>query len=319
MSVKILNTKNEINELAIKTGGQFLKSFHWAEFQRSCGRKVWHLFDDEADSLLVLIKQGAMGVNYLYSPRGVLTEALLQEVSGLARKNNSVFLRIDPENNLESFKSEYTLVETKDTQPKDCWALKLDKTSEELMAGMKSKTRYNIRLAQKKKVEVIRSTDIKDVGIFYKLSEKTAKRQKIRIHPKEYYVKMFKKMSEDNLISLYFAKYEKDVLAANLVINFGQWATYLHGSTSDKYRNLMAPYLLQWQAVLDAKEKGILYYDFGGISPEGKENHSWAGITRFKMGFGGDRFTHPSSYDIVFRSAKYRLYRLLRLINQVIR
>ena len=121
------------------------------------------------------------------------------------------------------------------------------------------------------------------------------------------------------MISIYLAKYKDKVLAANLIISYGKYTTYLHGATSDNYRNVMAPYLLQWQAILDAKNNGYKHYDFGGVAPEGDENHSWSGITKFKLGFGGKRFTYPDSYDIVFKSTLYRLYKLLRFINQAFR
>lgn len=325
MPIKILRSKEEIDQIlkdpacrSLGGGGSFLKSFQWAEFQKSYGRKYWHLYEENTDSLAVLFKQGAVGVNYFYSPRGKLTRELLEEVAKLAKQEHCVFLRIDPENEIENLRNEYKLIKTKDVQPQNSWVLKLDKDSEKLLSDMKSKTRYNIRLAQKKKLEVLRSTDIKDLGIFCKLSEKTAKRQKIRIHPKSYYQKMFKAFQEGEL-NLYLARANNQVIAANMVIFFGKWATYLHGSTSDKYRNLMAPYMLQWQAILDAKERGCKYYDFGGVAPAGQEDHPWSGITRFKMGFDGERFTYPVSYDIVFKPVKYRLYQLLRLLNQVVR
>jgi lipid II:glycine glycyltransferase (peptidoglycan interpeptide bridge formation enzyme) len=92
------------------------------------------------------------------------------------------------------------------------------------------------------------------------------------------------------------------------MIYFGDTATYLHGASSRERRELMAPHLLHWTAMMDAKSWGFRTYDFWGVAPEGVEGHSWAGITRFKRGFGGKYVAYPGTYDVPVDRFWYGLY-----------
>src|SRR3989344_1829768 len=105
-----------------------------------------------------------------------------------------------------------------------------------------------------------------------------ARRQGIHLHNQEYYWKMLEILGEQAGAKLYLAERQDKIIAANIVVYCGERAYYLHGATSDQNKNLMAPYWLQWQAILDAKAAGKKFYDFWGVSASKK---SWQGITRF--------------------------------------
>jgi lipid II:glycine glycyltransferase (peptidoglycan interpeptide bridge formation enzyme) len=158
---------------------------------------------------------------------------------------------------------------------------------------------------------------------FIKLVKITAERDKIKTHPESYYRKMFETVP-GGILKFYVAEYEGKVIAANIVIFYGDTATYLHGASDNEYRNVMAPYLLQWQAILDAKKAGYQKYDLGGIKSCITQheicNNRWAGITRFKLGFAPNveptRF--PGSYDIILNPKKYYLYRFLQKIKKIL-
>ncbi|MFH1712710.1 MAG: peptidoglycan bridge formation glycyltransferase FemA/FemB family protein, partial [Candidatus Jacksonbacteria bacterium] len=169
--------------------------------------------------------------------------------------------------------------------------------------NMKPKTRYNIRLARKKAVQVRWSKNAADINIFYDLLTATARRQKIKIHPKIHYQNILKILGDKNTAALAIAEFDKKPVAANLVTFFGDTAAYLHGGTDDSYRSLMAPYLLQWEAILEAKRRGCKYYDLGGCAVTTGKIDPWAGITRFKAGFGGELKQFGPAYDIVFNRA----------------
>ena len=191
------------------------------------------------------------------------------------------------------------------------------------MMRMKSKVRYNIRLAEKKGVRIIASRDRKYQEVFFSLIEATAKRQGILAHPKSYYEKMFATLPEEEL-SLYVAEYEGEAIAANIVLFSGDTATYLHGGTSDHHRETMAPFLLQWEQIKEAKRRGCSWYDFGGVNTQQTTDNkqqitnAWAGITRFKTGFapGTETTLYPGCYDIIINAGKYRLYDRLRSLQR---
>lgn len=255
--------------------------------------------------------------------------SILDEVVNLARKNNIGWIRIEPSDShaLDLIRANWRITKAPhNMQPREILVIDISKPEEQLLSEMKPKTRYNIRIAQKKKVEIIESSgqQVNDyIDEFVRLVRITSARDKIVSHPAEHYRKMFEVLNSD-IISLYSAQYGGNIIAANIVIFFGDTAIYLHGASDNKYRNVMAPYLLQWQAILDAKKQGIKFYDFGGIRMSDlgpvTSDKSWAGITRFKIGFSPktEPVIFPGSYDIVLNPARYNLYRIIQKIKNFI-
>jgi lipid II:glycine glycyltransferase (peptidoglycan interpeptide bridge formation enzyme) len=189
---------------------------------------------------------------------------------------------------------------------------------EELLKQMKSKTRYNIRLAEKRGVNVYQTREKRHQEAFMALVGVTAERDGIRPHPKSYYEAMFATFPSETW-ELFVAEYEGEVIAANLIIFFGRYATYLHGSSANEHREVMAPYLLQWRAIQEARAHGCRWYDFGGVDTRGEEG-SWAGITRFKLGFAPttEMRKFPGAYDVILNPWRYRWYRALRKLRKII-
>ena len=105
------------------------------------------------------------------------------------------------------------------------------------------------------------------------------------------------------------------VLAANLMIWFGDTVSYLHGASSNVRREVMAPHLLHWKLINEAKSLSFKHYDFWGVAPEGTVNHPWAGVSRFKRGFGGRYVAYPGTFDLPLDRFWYRVYRLLQTIR----
>jgi len=120
-------------------------------------------------------------------------------------------------------------------------------------------------------------------------------------------------MSEELKIKLYFAEYNNKVIASNIMTFFGDMVTYVHGSSSDQDRNVMAPYLLQWTIIQQAKNLGYKHYDFYGI-----DETKWPGVTRFKRGFGGTEINYPGTFDVIFNSFLYKSYQVLRWLRRKI-
>ena len=282
---------------------QFLQSSKWEEFQKSLNRKTWRIKD-----ILIIKHDLPLGKSYLYSPRvsKEISKDFLKEVKEIARQEGSIFFKIEPEEfevgPLLRSDLKFFIESLKQIQPVKTVILDISKSEKELLKQMHQKTRYNICLAQKKGIEIKESDNIDS---FIKLLKQTAKRDKFFLHPRKYYQKLL----ERGLTKLFLAYYQDKVIAANLICFFGKTATYLHGASDYNHRQLMAPYLLQWQTILKAKEKGLTHYDFWGINEE-----KWPGVTRFKKGFGGQEVSYPGSFDLIFQKTWYKVYNLARKI-----
>ena len=267
----------------------------------------------------------------------------MREIIELAKKENAGWIRFDPrnENVLDLIKENINYKIAKaphDMQPKENFVIDISKNNEELLNEMSQKTRYNIRLAEKKGVKIFAITNNQDtkskqisnsneqiskkyVDEFLRLTKEMAERQGIKAHPEEYYRKMIKTLPAE-MLKIYVAEYENKIIAANLMLFFNDTATYLHGASGNEYRNLMAPHLLQWQAILDAKNAGYTFYDFGGVKIQDtrhktQDTNSWQGITKFKLGFSPETkpMEFPGSYDIIIDRNRYFLYRILQKIK----
>jgi lipid II:glycine glycyltransferase (peptidoglycan interpeptide bridge formation enzyme) len=179
---------------------------------------------------------------------------------------------------------------------------------------MKPKWRYNIRLAEKKGVTVYQA-DEEGLDRFYALLRETAKRDGIAIHGKDYYGTLFSHRRDYAGASpgvpdirLYLARQGEETLAAIITLFRGTAAVYLYGASSDRRRNLMAPYALQWRAMADAKAAGCLEYDLYGIPPREDPAHPMAGLYRFKTGFGGRIIHRSGSWDYAYRPVLKHLF-----------
>lgn len=194
--------------------------------------------------------------------------------------------------------------------PEETLLLDLTQSEEALFSTMHQKTRYNIRLAQKKGVEV-RELTHEEWSKAWKIFEETALRDGFRLHVRARYEAWLEKFSGARLVGAF---YEGELLAVNLQVDACGTRTYLHGASSNQHREVMAPYALHWREIHDAKQAGLSTYDFWGVS----DTHlAWKGITRFKVGFGGERHLSLGTFDFVRSFWKYRVYRLLRALRRL--
>ena len=214
----------------------------------------------------------------------------------------------------ENFRIEKTAT---DIQPPDTVLLSLLESEEKILSEMKSKWRYNIRLAAKKGVEV-KSYSAKEADFskafeeFFKLFMQTSERDGVQFHQKNYYLDLLNSSAENPnapVVKLYLAKHESDVLAGIITLFCKKEAVYLYGASGNIKRNFMPAYLLQWNAICDAKKFGCPIYDFYGCPPEENKNHPMHGLFLFKTGFGGKLTHRPGSFDVVLKKNWYTLYR----------
>lgn len=306
------------NEAVLEKGGGFLQSWQWGEFQRSLGREVLRLRGDGA--LGQFVRMGLpFGKSYWYSPMGPLggLEAFAKDPE-IAK---GMFLRFEP----QAMPERPDARKVRDVQPGQTLVIDLDRDPDDILAAMHEKWRYNIRLAERKgvKVYIAGERDAGALDVFWDLLQETTERDRFRAHGKEYYRSMLEALAgapatdgkTRPVARFVFAEHDGRVLAANLMVYFGRTATYLHGASSRARRELMAPHLLHWTAMLDAKAWTYGRYDFWGVAPEGAEDHPWAGITRFKRGFGGRYLEYPGTYDVPLDRTWYGLYALAQKLR----
>jgi lipid II:glycine glycyltransferase (peptidoglycan interpeptide bridge formation enzyme) len=243
-------------------------------------------------------------------------------VDDLCRAENAVFLRVEPEV-WEPATPDFTsinlpgFVATQQTiQPPRTVMVSLVESEEDLLAAMKSKTRYNIRLAERKDV-VVKPSD--DVAAFHHMMLTTGERDAFGIHSLAYYQKVYDLFAAEGKCTLLTATYEEKPLAGLMVFVQGQTAWYLYGASTTKERNRMPTYLLHWEATRWAKSRGCTQYDLWGVPdlPDDaleerimdRSDGLW-GVYRFKRGFGGEIRRTIGAWDKVYRPALYRLYQI---------
>ncbi|MFZ2975939.1 MAG: peptidoglycan bridge formation glycyltransferase FemA/FemB family protein [Candidatus Moraniibacteriota bacterium] len=345
-----------------------LQSKEWRKFQEAVGRKTFEItssalrapspYKGEGDfcfSASMIEHELPIVGKYFYIPRGPIISCSMkheacnkkiQELINLAKKEKAGWIRIEPENEkvlaiIKKTVKNKIIKAPHDMQPKETLIMDISKSEEEILAGMKSKTRYNIKLAEKKGIKIFNnchpelvsgsslSSEMpkqvrhdKDFYIeeFLRLTKIMSERQGIKTHGDEYYRKMFEIIPSD-ILKLYVAEYDGKIIAANIVIFYEDTAYYLHGASDDKYKNLMAPHLLQWKQIQDARKVGCLKYDFCGVKVNDKKGRSWEGITRFKLGFSPKTkpVEFPGSYDIVISPVRYWVYRTLQFLKSFIK
>lgn len=324
-------------EKFVREHGNLWQSWGWGEFQESVGRKVYR-FGIEHDKGFLVVAQVVqhdlpLGRKYFYVSRGPImgsegikgTEGLIDEIVEFARKEGALFVKFDGINR-DEIGPQYRVRVSSSVQPERSIVIDLKQEEKEILAHMKQKGRYNVRLAQKRGVELkavsskqggklkIQDSKLKDyrksVQEFFGLLKETTKRDEFRGHGISYYEKMLKHLDED--VELIMAYFDGKPVAGGIFTFYGKTAVYYYGASADEYRSVMAPYLVQWTAIQEAKKRGCEYYDFLGVAPEGAKNHPWAGVTEFKEKFGGERILFTQPFDVVLKPMWYVIYRLVR-------
>ena len=306
----------------------FQQSIEWANVKNNWTREIILAEDSSGKiigSLMVLIRKIPIFGNIMYSSRGPVCDIhnmeilrqLTEGVKELAKKYNAIVFRMEPdiESSDENFKNVmldigYQLKDDaknfrEEIQPRYVFRLDTkDKTEEELFSNLHSKTRYNVRLALKKGVQVKEGTrdDLKD---FHKIMITTGIRDGFITRPLEYFERMYDSLGPKHMRIL-MAYYEDKPISGVIVIIYGNKTWYLYGASSNEHRNLMPNYLLQWEMIKIALENKSDIYDLRGV-PGVADNSN--GLYRFKKGFGAKYTEFIGELFIEFKPLKYKLYK----------
>lgn len=302
--------------------GHFMQSPEWALVKSNWTNEVIvvkNVHGEIKGAMSILIRKLPLfNQTIMYAPRGPVCDIhdkdtmqkLMEEAKQLAKQYKSYVLKIDPDIEKEDtefaeildtlgFKGKGESKNFEGIQPRFVFRLDIkDRTEEEVMQLFHNKTRYNIRVAVKKGVEVTVGTR-KDLPEFHKIMLETGVRDEFVIRSLEYFQKMYDCLAPEHL-RLYLAHYEGKLIAGTIAIVYGNKCWYLYGASSNEYRNVMPNYLLQWEMIKWAVERGCDIYDFRGVSGDLDESNPLYGLYRFKKGFNGKFTEFIGELDLVF-------------------
>jgi lipid II:glycine glycyltransferase (peptidoglycan interpeptide bridge formation enzyme) len=232
-----------------------------------------------------------------------------RRLTSLAKKHNAVYTLIESYEKV----SHSTKNPLKQIVPRHTVLLDLNQSKDTILNNMHPKGRYNIRLAEKKGVTIKQVFDTKQ---FYQILKDTADRDNFFINSEKYYQTFFTHLSSKNKAKLFMAYYKDQPIAGILNAYFNKTAIYYYGASSNQHRNLMAPYLLQWHAICDAKEQGYTHYDLLGVANPNNPKDPLQGVTYFKQKFGGKPHKWPDSRIIIHKPFLYFLLKIKKLFKR---
>ena len=319
----------------------FTQSWDWGDILIAEGKEVERLAVYNGEEVVaqaqVIYSKLPFGWQYAFCPKGLVAkyqvssikyQGIYECLTDYLQREKCIFFRFEPTSLIHNTK--YIIQNTHDINPRATTTLDITKSDEELLKGMHEKTRYNIRLAERKELKIEK---LKDLKILMSLMRETGKRDGFKLHDEEHYRQILNSdFSHQISVQLRTPNSELRTIATAIFVGFGNTFTYLYGASDYEHRSVMAPYLAQWEGIKLGKEFGFKKYDFFGIAPtEGKgergkgkdgeynydKEHQYAGVTRFKMGFGGATHEEPGTFDLIISSGKYMVYQLVRRVRRL--
>ncbi|MBI2449989.1 MAG: peptidoglycan bridge formation glycyltransferase FemA/FemB family protein [Candidatus Nealsonbacteria bacterium] len=310
----------------------FLQSWNWGELQKAMGHKIWRLEVCENNgcpiSIILAVKVVARRGTFLLVQHGPnminpkqiqnskleILNTILTELKRIAKEEGCSFIRIASlsernEENIKMFKDlGFREASMHASAYEATWKLDIAPSEEELLANMRKTTRYLIKQAEKNTdIAIEKSNRPSDLEIYQRLNQEVSRRQRFAPFSANFIKNEFEVFSSDNEAMLFLGKYKGEVAAGALVIFWSGVGFYHQAASLAKYSKFSIPYLLQWEAIKEAKRRGCKLYDFWGyIDPKAYSGHPWAGPTLFKMGFGGRAYEYVKTQDLPL-SRKYWL------------
>lgn len=306
----------------------FLDSWNWGEFQKKEGNKIWRLGIYENGRLIevaLVIKVRAKRGTFLFLPHGPVIKsriknqelrALVNKLKEIAKEEKASFIKIAPiweknDENIKIFRELGFREAPIHIHPEVTWELDISLPEEELLMGMRKTTRYLIRQGEKdKNIEIVQSQDKNDIEIFNRIYTETAKRHHFFKFSERYLQNQFDSFYEDNQISIFLGRYKNEIISAAIIVFWQDTVFYHHGASLSKYQKIPVSYLLQWEAIKEAKRRGCKKYNFWGIAPiiGNLKRHPWLGLTLFKVGFGGYRNEYVKTQDLPLSKSYWLTY-----------
>ncbi|MCL2110254.1 peptidoglycan bridge formation glycyltransferase FemA/FemB family protein [Microgenomates group bacterium] len=308
-----------------------IQSWAWGEFKQKTGSEVVRIGFFGEDGKMV------DGVQVIFKPMPMTgwivghcsrssepTPEQLQAITDVAKERKAVFVKLEP--NISVRSSEETekakvfgkiedLVFSKDGRrgkplfTNFTFVLNLGVSEEELMTRLSSKTRYNVRLASKKGVEIVEDSSKNGMETYIKLMEETTKRQQFLNHNGDYFREMHEVMEGTGMMRIFHALYQEKVLTSWIVWEFNNNLYYPYGASSNEHREVMPNNLMMWEMIKLGKAKKNKSFDMWGcLGPDANEKNPWYGFHKFKEGYGGEMREYVGTFDIVLDKNRYDIF-----------
>jgi lipid II:glycine glycyltransferase (peptidoglycan interpeptide bridge formation enzyme) len=315
-----IDEKEPFNSLVVHP----VQSWEWGEFKKKTGLVVERLGQFEEGrikSAYQITFHPVPNTNFTvgYFPRGQLpNQTMMEALVTLGKKQNALYIKLEPyvtrsegEKQMNLLAKDYDLRHGRVVFTPHTFQMDLTKTEDELMAVMKPKTRYNVNLASRKGVIVKEDNSIKAFETYLHLTHETSKRQHFYAHDEEYHRLMWEILQPAGITHLLTATYEGEILVAWILFVYKNRLYYPYGTSSSKYRNLMASNLMMWEAIKYGKQINCSIFDlWGSLGTKPDPKNPWFGFHNFKEGFGGQLVEFVGTYDLVINPQLYSIMRV---------
>lgn len=309
--------------------GHPLQSWEWGEFRRQTGVQVERLGFYENGQLQQAIQVTFHKVPYFnqyigYFPKGPTPDAdQMSALQQLAEKYQAIFIKMEPNTlrpldqsdeanpTIQMLEKNYQIEQGRALFTRYTFQLDLTPSEEQLLANMTSKTRYNIRVAEKHGVRVYEDTSEQGLEDYLKILEETTKRQGFYAHSADYFRKLYASLKDSGILHIFKAEFENQILVCWIVFVFNNVLYYPYGASSSLHREVMASNLMMWEVIRYGKAQGCQNFDmWGALGTTPDEKSPWYGFHRFKKGYGGELVEFLGSFDLVHNYPTYKVYSL---------
>lgn len=305
-----------------------LQSHQWGEFRKKTGvqvEKLGFFVGGELQNAIQVTFHKVPVLNRFvgYFPKGFAPDGdQISALQQLAKKYNTIYIKMEPnvkkpleqnsaDNPQIQFLQKFQIEEGRPLFTRYTFELNLEPSEEELMNKQNSKTRYNVKLAEKKGVKIIEDTSEQGLEDYLKILEETTKRQGFYAHTPDYFRKLWESLKDSGMMHILKAVYENQVLVVWIVFIFNGVLYYPYGASSSLHREVMASNLMMWEVIRFGKAKGCKNFDmWGSLGPDPDPKSPWSGFHRFKKGYGGELVEFIGSYDLVNDYPMYKIYTL---------
>ncbi len=308
--------------MATQSEANFLQSSSWGDFYEKLGKKVYRsgFYEDESlVGVMLSIVEPARRGRYLTVPAGPIIDwtskeqwdTAVEELKRIGKVEKCVFVRVRPqllqtESNAKMFTKSGFRNAQMHLHAELTSQLDLTKPEAEIRGGFRKGTKYEIKQAEKRGITLTTSTDVDAIDEFYNLQLVTAKRHGFVPFGKKYLKEQFKVFAAAGKALLYSAKtVDGKLIAQAFVIFYNQEAAYHYGASTELGRIEPGAYAIQWEAIKEAKRRGMVRYNFWGVVSPGQTKHRFYGVSVFKRGFRGEDISYLHAQDLVLDKIRY--------------
>lgn len=336
VKIQEITSKKEWENFVLgRLEANFLQSWNWGKFYANLGHEVFRkgfYKRGKLVGLMLAIVERARRAMYLTVPGGPLIDwtdweimgVFVREIKEIAKQQRCSFVRVRPQ--IEENKANNKMFAEMGFRgaPMHLHAelthqLDITRSESELLAGMRKSTRYGIRQAEKLGIRIRRSTKTIAVDEFYELQVETARRQSFVAFGRKFLVEQFREFANNGQVILYSAWLGKVKLAQAIVIFYGREADYHYGASTEEGRKYPGAYAIQWEAIKEAKRRGMGRYNFWGVAPEEDKSHRFYGVSVFKRGFGGQDVAYLHAKDLVVNWPGYIANWVIETVRKCVR